>query len=670
MPLFSLHRYCWREGIVSLAIAAAYTAALFFNGTNLDVLALSLGLPTIALACSLWWNNLEGIKLPRTGLWVAMLLYWGWLAATLIWNPVAYIGTTMGFWWQSILPLAFLIMSLQTGDQASRTWPTVSVLTLCASLGLVLHGVYQAFVLNQPPRSLFLNINMYAAMLNLVALPAAGYLSMHLLSGRQPRYLSVALGTAFFLLVFGTMLTRSRGAILTLLLGLALFVAGIFRKIPARVVAPVLALALFAYLGAELTMQGDLTTRMGSLADPMNAGAERWLIWRQSWELLWQSPWWGAGVGLYPLVWAPYRHPDDGSAGYFAHNDYLQLWIETGLPGLLLFLAVLVSVAWLYARLMRGNAAPLERRIEATGLFAGAAAIAVHALIEFPFYIAPILLVYGLVLARIQFLAVTQGVAGEWTIRPGRYFSRQGYRVILPALALLPLVYFVSVGLSSRYMERGVELAAEGHLDAADDMLIRAMRLRPDSDSVLIARADLRRHILDRNPGLDPQLRSTLFESADQLLTRAERLNPLRPSTYLVRAELYRSQPELTGAQWRDKVEQAYRTTLERNPRFYPARYLYGRFVLSQGDMSRALQILDGGAAYGYAEDPKVAPYLLLTAELRERTGDIRGAEVLRKRLAAYQAHRGETDSFRPKGRPSLLAPAENDIDGVPVNSR
>ncbi|TAM44449.1 MAG: hypothetical protein EPN55_10885 [Gammaproteobacteria bacterium] len=669
MPPFVFFRTRWREGIVSFAVVSAYAAALFFNGTNLDVLGFSLGLLTMALACVLWWSSPAGLKLPRTSLSVTMLLYWGWLAATLTWNPVAYIGTTMGFWWQSILPLAFLVMALQTGERAPLTWSAVSVLILLATLGLVLHGVYQAFVLNQPPRSLFLDINMHAAMLNLVALPTAGYLLMYALPGERSRYLSVALAAAFFLLVYGTMLTRSRGAILTLLLGLGLLVSGTLRRVPTRAIATVLATVFFAYAGAELTLQGDLTARIGTLADPAGAGGERWLIWRQSWELLWQSPWWGAGIGLYPLVWAPYRHPDDGSAGYFAHNDYLQLWIEAGLPGLLLFLAVLVSVAWLIVRLLRHKAIPLESRVEATGLFAGVAAIAAHALIEFPFYIAPILIVYGLMLARIQFLATTPG-SGVWIIRPARYFSSQGLRVILAGTALLPLVYFVSVGLSSRYMERGVELAAQGQLDEADAELTRAMRLRPDSDSVLIARADLRRHILDRNPGLDPRSRSTLFESADQLLTRAERLNPLRPSTYLVRAELYRSQPELTGAQWRDKVEQAYRTTLERNPRFYPARYLYGRFVLSQGDMSRALRILDGGAAYGYAEDPKVAPYLLLTAELRERTGDIRGAEVLRKRLAAYQAHRGETDSFRPKERPSLLAPAENDIDGVPVKSR
>lgn len=656
MPSLVSLRDHWRERLVSLAVAAACVAALFFNGTNLGVLSLTLALLTVALWGVLWWRGPTGLHVPKTGLIVAMLLYWTWLAITLIWNPVAYIGTTVGFWWQSLLPMGFIIMVLMA-ERARIAWPYLSAFTLLAGLGLGLHGGYQMFVLNQPPRSLFLDANMYAAMLNLIALPTAGYLLLRCLPGKTSRTLPTVLGAAFFLLVCGVMITRSRGSILTLFFGLGLLVACTYRHVPRRALAAVLALVFLAYAGAELGSQGGLTARFGTLSDPAAAGSERWLIWRQSWELLRQSPWWGAGVGLYPLVWARYRHPDDGSAGYFAHNDYLQLWIEAGLPGLVLFLAVLASAAWLFAHTLRNRNLPAAVRVEAAGLFAGLAAIAMHALIEFPFYIPPILIVYGLMLARLQSLATSHGHVKSWVIRPAQYFSRGGFRTIVAATALLPLAYFASIVLSDLDMQRGVELAAQGHPDAADEVLARAMRLRPNSDSVPIARADLRRHVLGQNPALDTQQKAKLFEDADQLLARAERLNPLRPVTFLVRAELYRLNPGLAGTQWRDKVERSYRAALERNPRFYPARYLYGRFVLGLGDVPRARRILDEGASYGYAEDEGVAPYLLLTAELRERTGDVRGAEALRKRLAAYLAHRGDSDTFRPKAQPSLLMP-------------
>ncbi len=646
----------WRELLLSLTLVSAYVAALFFNGTNLDVLSLSLALLIVSLGCVLWWGDPTGLRLPKTGLFVSMLLYWAWLVATLAWNPVTYIGTTASFWWQSIFPMAFVIATLMA-ERARIVWSQLAMFVLLCGAGLAIHGLYQAFLLNQQPRSLFLDANMFSAMLNLIALPTAGYLLLHAHARKASGYLRPgALAAALLLMFYAVMLTRSRGSIVTLIFGLGLIAAFTFRHVPRRAFLSVLVLVFLAYLGAEWSLQGDLTARLGTLSNPVSASPERLLIWQQSWLLLQHSPWWGVGVGLYPLVWARYRDPGDGSAGYFAHNDYLQLWIEIGVPGVVLFLAVLAFAAWLFIRLVR-NGVPPRVRIEAAGLIAGLAAIAAHALIEFPFYIAPILIVYGLILARLQYLALSHGKAGFWAVRSVRYFSRSGFRAIVAAAALLPLGYFATVAVSSHEMYRGVGLAEQGRLDEADSALTFAMRLRPDSDSVLVARADLRRHILGQNATLDAGQKATLFRHADEMLAQAEQLNPLRPTTHVIRAELYRLNPALAGTQWRDKVEQFYRAALENNPRFYPARYLYGRFVLDRGDVHGARRILDEGASYSYAEDAQVAPYLLLTAALREYTGDVDGAKALRDRLEAYKAHRNDSITFRPKTPPSLLEP-------------
>ena len=265
---------------------------------------------------------------------------------------------------------------------------------------------------------------------------------------------------AFFLLVYGMMITRRRGGILALLLGLGLLILCTLRHVPRRAIVLVLALVVLAYATAELTWQGGVSARLAALLDPVRTTSERLLIWRQSWELLRQSPWWGVGLGLYSLFWERYRHPHDGSAGFFAHNDYLQLWIEVGLPGLILFLAVLAAAGWLFARLLRDRRLAGEDRIETAGLFAGFIATAAHALIEFPFYIPPILAACGLVLARIQSVAMVHGSVGTWTLRPARYVSRGGLRAITAAAALLPLAYFTALGVSSLDLQRGVDLAA------------------------------------------------------------------------------------------------------------------------------------------------------------------------------------------------------------------
>src|SRR5229473_2583107 len=48
-------------------------------------------------------------------------------------------------------------------------------LLLLITLGSAFYAFYQFFALHQPPRSLFLNINSHAALLNIIALPLAAY---------------------------------------------------------------------------------------------------------------------------------------------------------------------------------------------------------------------------------------------------------------------------------------------------------------------------------------------------------------------------------------------------------------------------------------------------------------------------------------------------------------
>ena len=127
----------------------------------------------------------------------------------------------------------------------------------------------------------------------------------------------------------------------------------------------------------------------------------------------------------------------------------------------------------------------------------------------------------------------------------------------------------------------------------------------------------------------------------------------------MVHAELYRNSRTLAGERWREKVEGLYRAALARNPRYYPARYLYGRFVLDQGDVQRARGILEEGASYAYGGDEHIASYLLLTAALREHAGDNAGATALRERLAAYLAHPGDTVSFGSRMRLPLQVPEQ-----------
>lgn len=580
-----------------LAIAAL-TASLFFIGTNIVVFSIVLGLLVMAVAITLLRVHGETINVPRSALAVSLTLFWLWLAATLLWTPVAFVSTTM-FWWLSVLPLGFWLYTLQ--PVRTRAWPWLAGLSLLVGYGLVLTGAFQHLVRGETPQSAFLDVNIQAAMLMLMALPAGGYMLRAGTAQRQDSRIIVLLGCSFLFLVYGLMLTRSRGGILAFFVGtVALFVMTA-RHVPKKWLAIYVGLVVLAFLLADLSWGGALLGRMAdTFQDIHRASSGRFVIWLESWRLLFeQSPLWGIGLGLYSLVWPPYRAPEDASGGYFVHNDYLQIWIEAGLPGLLLLLSVLVSAAWMVWRTLRRGDLPGTVRIEIAGLSAGFLAIAVHSFVQYNLYVIPILLLGGFLLARIQELAgpARGAMSHVWRWRPAKHFSATGYRLIVLTLALLPLGYLASIGISAYQLSRGNMLAAQSLFDEADQAFMTAQRFWPNSDAPLIARAGLYRAVLARGSG-DVEQQRALFQHGEALLNQAERLNPLRPDIFTLRAEFYGQMPLLAGSGWDTKAAENYRHALMLNPRYYRARFGYAQFLFGQGREPEARNIIDEGARY------------------------------------------------------------------------
>lgn len=599
----------------TMLAVAALTASLFFIGTNIVVFSVALGLLIAAVAIVLWRAHSETISVPRSMLTVSLTLFWLWLAVTLLWTPVSFVSTTM-FWWVSALPLGFWLYTLQPAH--TRAWPRLVSLSLLVGYGLVLTGAFQRLVRSEAPQSAFLDVNIQAAVLMLMALPAGGYmLRMSAArraggpsaagagtrkSGRRwDTRLTVLLGFSFLLLVYGLMLTRSRGGILAFFVGTAALFVMTARHVPRKWLAIYAGLVALAFLLADLSWGGALVGRMADgLQDIHRAGTGRFAIWRESWRLLFeQSPLWGIGLGLYSLVWPPYRAPEDASGGYFAHNDYLQIWIETGLPGLLLLLAVLIGAARMVWLALRRDNLLGAVRIEIAGLSAGLVAIAAHSFVQYNFYVIPILLLGGLLLARLQELVVPSRGAtpGVWRWRPDKHLSTTGYRLIVLALALFPLGYFASIGVSAYQLSRGNLFAAQSLFDEADQAFAVAQRFWPNSDAPLIARAGLYRAALARGTTDDEQQR-TLFWGGEELLTQAERLNPLRPDIFTLRAEFYRQVPLLAGSGWDTKVAENYRHALALDPRHYRARLGYAQFLLGQGRENEVRDVLEDGIRY------------------------------------------------------------------------
>jgi O-antigen ligase len=78
----------------------------------------------------------------------------------------------------------------------------------------------------------------------------------------------------------------------------------------------------------------------------------RQILWRKTIEMVHDQPLSGVGAGNFPVVFPRYEHYEVPKP--HAHNDALQVLAELGLPGLLLFFALLAALALRLARELAG----------------------------------------------------------------------------------------------------------------------------------------------------------------------------------------------------------------------------------------------------------------------------------------------------------------------------
>jgi O-antigen ligase len=609
----------------------AVSSALYYHGFVADFFCIAQFLLLLWLLIALWYRGQEPVPLPRTALGLSLVAYVGWLAVTLTWGTVPNYNV-ITFWWLCSLPLAFWLYTVSPEREA--LWHRVALLVLILALVLSLQASYQLVVRGLEPKSVFIDINSHAAFIALIALPAAGYFLANFSARSKYDSKTLMFGVAVFILVFAVALTAGRGAMIALVTGMTVLMGVARDRSPRRAIATLTVLVVAGLVMGNLVAQGKTTARMLTLIDPETAGLTRFLIWEQTWAIIKESPWFGKGLGVFGLVFPSHQNPLDTSAGFMVHNDYLQIWFEAGLPGLVLLLAIYVSAFVLFIRTLRNRRLSKTRVIEIAGIFSGLLAVALHSFVNFNLYILPTSLVAGVMLARFHELTTAGSGAGIWAFKPTRYLRLGIYRAVVLLVVLTGVVYWLSHALANYAIQEAVHLVSEGELDQADEALSRAYRLSPDSEITLVARAELYRHVISAAPTSALEDKRRLFLSAMETLDNAEKLNPYRADIPFLRARLQWLVKPMPGEDWKEQTVRGYERAIQLQPRFFTARAELAAFLLEQGEHDKARTVLEQGMAYYYVGQERVIPYYRLTAALRRKTGDIEGAKELEQRIA------------------------------------
>jgi len=183
----------------------------------------------------------------------------------------------------------------------------------------------------------YVNHNHYAGLMEMLV-PIPFVVSMgHLFRGGK----RVLVGSTAVLMAGTIFLSGSRGGTIAFVFEMVLFLALIFRKTRSTRIALgsiavcVLIVALLVFLGAE----GRILERLGDLSPGIRVD-----ITKDSLRMFSKRPVSGWGLGTFPTIYPSYRSFYTNLFVNQAHNDYVQLLVETGLLGFGLMLWFLVGL--------------------------------------------------------------------------------------------------------------------------------------------------------------------------------------------------------------------------------------------------------------------------------------------------------------------------------------
>lgn len=608
--------------LFSFFFISALTFSLFYTGNNTFLFTASYLPLVFCLIIILKQRFSSPINIPINGILISSSLLLLWFAISIFSSQIKYLSIYNFFWVGSLIIVFLLFTFNENKDEVWKgVWPAILLLVLTWAV----YGLVQYYYLHVATNATFLNRNSLAALINLALIPTAGYFLLNENERPLKALNNKVLSIALIILFLATFIITSRGASLSLLTGFIIFILLLRKHIEKQQLFSLLTIVVISFLIAHLSQYFiqsapiGFTERMVSLKDPSDAGNSRFIIWESLIPLFKDMPWYGFGLGSLWLFWPPHRSAADHSAGFFAHNDYMQIMLEAGYPGIillvLLFLFILLSfVKTLKISHTENNLTTLQR-VELVSLFSALTTFAAHSFFTYNFYILPLLLISGLYLGRFNQLISINSTTQITIPALKTYFKPFTYTISLLGIVIILCGYFLSVSFSSYYNNEAKALMQKNKYQASNALFLKAQKLAPLMDNPFFSHADLLRRGANKLISVKKiNQANSLLEYAHENLDVAEKLNPLRPQTHHIRGLIYeRSQPE------KAKIE--YKAALKLDPRFLFSRIRLAKLLHNENHLKQAIEVLYKGVNYSYPVDKVMLEYMQFFAKLSREAG-------------------------------------------------
>jgi O-antigen ligase len=207
-------------------------------------------------------------------------------------------------------------------------------------------------------------------------------------------------------MVAGLLFSLSRMGIISAVASLAVMAAfsGVQRKLGLWFAAGILAcgIILVLWMGA-----GPALGRFGVISEEYaSADESRWSLWRDTARLIGGHPLLGSGLGTFPVAFTRVQSTFLGRFVNHAHNDYLEIASDLGIPAAALFFGSTGALLVRVARKAASSEVSFERAM-ALGCLGSMAAILLHSLTDFNLYIPANAMVFSLILGLAASISAT-----------------------------------------------------------------------------------------------------------------------------------------------------------------------------------------------------------------------------------------------------------------------